>query len=113
MKVVKTPQFDADQLHIEDHIFESNGNEIKFVERFIDELDSAVQWVSSNAATPKEDEMGDRSWPFYRDRRGLFRYRLNLPAARPRGFKGASRELFLGEKAQLAQPSVPPSPHAV
>jgi hypothetical protein len=39
-------------------------------------LDSAVQWVRSNAATPKEDEMGDRSWPFYRDHRGLFRYRL-------------------------------------
>lgn len=76
MKIVKTPQFDADQLHIEDHIFESNDNVIKFVEQFIDELDSAVQWVSSNAATPKEDEMGDRSWPFYRDHRGLFRYRL-------------------------------------
>lgn len=76
MKIVKTPQFDADQLHIEDHIFESSDNEKKFVEQFIDELDSAVQWVRSNAATPKADEMGDRSWPFYRDHRGLFRYRL-------------------------------------
>lgn len=76
MKIIKTPQFDADQTHIEDHIFESNGGEVKFVEQFIVELDSAVQWVSSNASTPKEDEVGDRSWPFYRDHRGLFRYRL-------------------------------------
>ncbi len=76
MKVLKTPQFDMDQLHIEDHIFESNNHEIKFVEQFINELDSTVQWVHSNAATPKEDEMGDRSWPFYRDHRGLYRYRL-------------------------------------
>lgn len=76
MKVVKTPRFDMDQLHIEDHIFESNDQQVKFVETFIQELDTAVQWVGSNAVTPKEDEMGDRSWPFYRDHRGLFRYRL-------------------------------------
>ncbi|MGE0633087.1 MAG: hypothetical protein AB7O96_11800 [Pseudobdellovibrionaceae bacterium] len=76
MKVVKTPQFDVDQLHIEDHIFESNEKEVKFVEKFIEELDAAVKWIQSNTATPKEDEMGDRSWPFYRDPRGLFRYRL-------------------------------------
>ncbi|HWU44728.1 MAG TPA: hypothetical protein VN132_14850 [Bdellovibrio sp.] len=39
-------------------------------------MDAAVHWIQSNATTPKEDEMGDRSWPFYRDHRGLFRYRL-------------------------------------
>lgn len=76
MKLVKTTQFDVDQVHIEDHIFESNEQQVKFVEKFIEELDAAVQWVQSNATTPKEDEMGDRSWPFYRDHRGLFRYRL-------------------------------------
>jgi len=76
MKIVKTPQFDVDQLHIEDHIFESNDQQIKFVEKFNEELDAAVQWIVSNSMTPKEDEMGDRSWPFYRDHRGLFRYRL-------------------------------------
>ena len=76
MKIVKTPQFDGDQLHIEDHVFESNCNDVKFVEQFIGELDSAIQWVQANVATPKEDEMGDRSWPFYRDHRGLYRYRL-------------------------------------
>lgn len=76
MKIVKTPQFDVDQLHIEDHIFESNEQQIEFVDRFIEELDTAVQWIQSNVTTPKEDEMGDRSWPFYRDHRGLYRYRL-------------------------------------
>jgi hypothetical protein len=76
MIVVKTPQFSGDQLHIENHIFEANHQQIKFVENFIEELDVAVQWVQSNATTPKEDEMGDRSWPFYRDHRGLYRYRL-------------------------------------
>lgn len=76
MKIAKTPQFEADQLHVEDHIFDSNGQQVKFVEKFIEELDAAVQWVASNATTPKEDEVGDRSWPFYRDSRGLFRYRL-------------------------------------
>ncbi len=86
MKIVKTPQFDVDQLHIEDHIYESNDQQVKFVERFNEELDGAVQWIQVNSTTPKEDEMGDRSWPFYRDHRGLFRYRLrylfvNLPKA--------------------------------
>lgn len=76
MKAVQTPQFEADQLHIEDHIFESNDRQVQFVEKLIEELDAAVQWVLSNATTPKEDEMGDRSWPFYRDHRGLYRYRL-------------------------------------
>ncbi len=76
MKIVKTPQFDVDQLYIEDHIFESNNNQVKFIEKFIEELDDAIQWIHSNATTPKEDEMGDRSWPFYRDHRGLYRYRL-------------------------------------
>lgn len=76
MKILKTPQFDEDQVHIEDHIFESNEKQIKFVEKFIDELDAAIKWVGSNATTPKEDEMGDRSWPFYRDPKGLYRYRL-------------------------------------
>lgn len=52
MKIVKTQQFEDDRLHIEDHIY------------------------NSNATTPKEDEMGDRSWPFFRDHRGWFRYRL-------------------------------------
>ena len=61
MKIVKTPQFDADLLSIEDHIFESNDSQVKFVEKFIEELDSAIQWIHSNATTPKEDEMGDRS----------------------------------------------------
>lgn len=45
MKIVKTPQFGVDQLHIEDHIFESNDQQVKFVEKFIEELDAAVQWV--------------------------------------------------------------------
>ena len=76
MKIVKTPQFDVDHLHIEDHIFESNDKQVKFVEKFLEELDAAIQWIHSNYATPKEDEMGDRSWPFYRDHRGLYRYRL-------------------------------------
>ena len=74
MKIVKTQQFEDDQLHIEDHIYNSNECDIKFVDKFIDELDAAVQWIHSNAMTPKEDEMGDRSWPFYRDHRGWFRY---------------------------------------
>jgi hypothetical protein len=86
MTIVKTSQFDTDQLHIEDHIFESNSGQIKYVEQFIEELDTAVQWIASNVTTPKEDEVGDRSWPFYRDSRGLYRYRLkylfvNSPAA--------------------------------
>lgn len=76
MKVFKTSQFNADQVHIEDHIFESNEQQVKFVEKFIEELDAAIQWIQSNSTTPKEDDMGDRSWPFYRDHRGLFRYRL-------------------------------------
>ena len=76
MKIVKTPQFDVDQLHVENHIFESNNNQVKFVEEFIEELDAVIRWVGSNFTTPKEDEMGDRSWPFYHDHRGLFRYRL-------------------------------------
>ncbi len=76
MKLVKTSQFDVDQLHIEDHIFESNEQQVKFVEKFIEELDAAVHWVQSNATTPKEDEVGDRSWPFYRDNRGLYCYPL-------------------------------------
>lgn len=33
MKIVKTPQFEADQLHVEDHIFDSNEQEVKFVEK--------------------------------------------------------------------------------
>ena len=76
MKILKTPQFDIDQLHVEDHIFETNEAKIKFVEKFVEELDSAIQWIQANPLTPKEDEMGDRFWPFYRDQRGLFRYRL-------------------------------------
>lgn len=76
MKIVRTTQFDEDQLHIEDHIFESNNKEVTFVEKFIEELDSTVQWIGANATTPKEDDVGDRSWPFYRDNRGRFRYRL-------------------------------------
>lgn len=76
MKIVKTSQFDEDQLRIEDHIFQSNNEEIKFVEKFLEELDVAVLWVESNATTPKEDEVGDRSWPFYRDNKGKLRYRL-------------------------------------
>lgn len=86
MRIVKTPQFDADQIHIENHIFDSNDSQVKFVEKFIEELDSAVQWIQSNFTTPKEDEMGDRSWPFYRDHRGQYRYRLKYLAvgtARP------------------------------
>jgi hypothetical protein len=80
MNIVKTQQFDADQLRVEDHIFESNGRQIRFVEKFIEELDATVQWIELNASIPKEDEMGDRSWPFYRDQRGLFRYRLKYLA---------------------------------
>ncbi len=76
MNYIKTPQFDADQLRIEDHVFESNYREVRFVEKFIEELDVAVQWLGLNATVPKEDEMGDRSWPFFRDQQGLFRYRL-------------------------------------
>ncbi len=76
MKVLKTPQFDADQTRIEDHVFESNDQRFEFVERFIDDLDSAVEWIRVNATTPKDDEMGDRSWPFYREPQGRFRYRL-------------------------------------
>lgn len=75
MKIVKTRQFDEDQTRIEDHIYNSTEN-IKLVERFLDELDSAVTWIQSNVATPKEDHLGDRSWPFYRDNRGELRYRL-------------------------------------
>jgi hypothetical protein len=30
--------------------------------------------------TPKEDEVGDRSWPFYRNHCGLFSYRLKYLA---------------------------------
>lgn len=71
MIVVKTAQFEVDQLHIENHIFESNDQQVRFVEKFIEELDAAVQWIGSNASTPKEDEMGDRSWPFYRDPRDI------------------------------------------
>ncbi len=67
MKILKTPQFSEDQLHIEDHVFESNHKDIRFIERFIEELDIAIEWVVSNAMIPKEDEVGDRSWPFYRD----------------------------------------------
>ncbi|MFZ4404367.1 MAG: hypothetical protein ACOYOK_09730 [Pseudobdellovibrionaceae bacterium] len=87
MKIVKTFQFDQDQIHIEDHIFKSNNQELKFVDKFIDELDSAVQWIVSNTTTPKEDAVGDRSWPFYRDHRGWYRYRLKyliLDASIPR-----------------------------
>ena len=80
MKFIKTPQFDADQVRIEDHIFESNDREVKFVEKFIEELDAAVQWLGLNGTTPKDDEMGDRSWPFYRSQQGLFRYRLKYLA---------------------------------
>lgn len=80
MNFIKTPQFEADQLHIEDHVFESNDRQVQFVERFIEELDAAIQWIGLNSATLKEDEMGDRSWPFYRDHRGLFRYRLKYLA---------------------------------
>ncbi len=58
MKIVKTQQFEDDQLHIEDHIYNSNECDIKFVDKFIDELDAAVQWVHSNTTTPKEDEIG-------------------------------------------------------
>lgn len=76
MKIAKTLQFDQDQIRIEDHIFSSNNQDLKFVDKFIDELDAAVQWIVSNAATPKEDDMGDRSWPFYRDHHGWYRYRL-------------------------------------
>lgn len=81
MKIVHTPQFEMDRLHIEDHVFESNARQLKFVERFNDELDNAVQWIAANSTTPKEDDMGDRSWPFYRDQRGLFRYRLKYLVA--------------------------------
>lgn len=83
MNFIKTPQFDADQLRIEDHIFESNDREVKFVEKFIEELDAAVQWLGLNANTPKEDETGDRSWPFYRSQQGLFRYRLKYIVVDP------------------------------
>ena len=83
MNFIKTPQFDADQVRIEDHIFESNDREVKFVEKFIEELDAAVQWLGMNATTPKEDEMGDRSWPFYRNQQGLFRYRLKYLVMNP------------------------------
>jgi hypothetical protein len=86
MKIVKTPQFDVDQTHIEDHIFESNEKKVEFVEKFVEELDSTIRWVHSNATTPREDETGDRSWPFYRDHKGRYRYRLkylvlNMPEA--------------------------------
>lgn len=70
MKIIRTLQFEKDQLHIEDHIFESNDQQTLFVEKFIEELDSTIQWIGKNATTPKEDEVGDRSWPFYRDHRG-------------------------------------------
>jgi hypothetical protein len=76
VRVVKTPQFDVDQHNIENHIFESNDCQVRFVEKFIEDLDTAIQWIGSNATTPREDEMGDRSWPFYRDPRGLYRYRV-------------------------------------
>ena len=47
MKIVKTQQFEDDRLYIEDHIYNSNDYVIKFVDKFIDELDAAVQWVHS------------------------------------------------------------------
>ncbi len=75
MKIVKTRQFDEDQIHIEDHIYNST-DDVKFVDRFLVELDNAVNWIQSNVATPKEDHVGDRSWPFYRDGKGELRYRL-------------------------------------
>jgi hypothetical protein len=49
-------------------------------ELIIDELDAVVQWLGLNASTPKEDKMGDRSWPFYRNQQGLFRYSLKYLA---------------------------------
>lgn len=76
MKIIKTGQFNEDQLRIEDHIFQSNNEDIQYVEKFLDQLDNAVLWVKANATTPKEDDAGDRSWPFYRDNRGKLRYRL-------------------------------------
>lgn len=75
MKVVKTTQFDEDQLRIEDHIYNSTSD-IQFIERFLTELDTAVTWIKSNVMTPREDAVGDRSWPFYRDNKGELRYRL-------------------------------------
>lgn len=75
MKIVKTKQFDEDQIRIEDHIYNSTDN-IKYVDRFIDELDNAITWIRSNIETPKEDDVGDRSWPFHRDDKGELRYRL-------------------------------------
>jgi hypothetical protein len=76
MKIVKTGQFNEDQLRIEDHTFHSNNEDIKYVDKFLDELDNAVIWIKANATTPKEDDVGDRSWPFYRDGKGKLRYRL-------------------------------------
>lgn len=76
MRIVKTSQFDDDQLRIEDHIFQSNDEDIKYVENFIEELDTAILWIEANVTTPKEDEVGDRSWPFCRDGKGKLRYRL-------------------------------------
>ncbi len=75
MKIVKTRQFDEDQIHIEDHIY-SSTEDVKFVEKFLEELDSAVTWIQLNTTIPKEDHIGDRSWPFYRDGKGELRYRL-------------------------------------
>lgn len=83
MKIVKTKQFDDDQLRIEDHIYNST-NDIQFVERFLDELDAAVTWIKSNVTTPKEDNVGDRSWPFYRDGKGELRYRLKYLFVEPK-----------------------------
>ncbi len=75
MKIVKTRQFDDDQTHIEDHIY-SSTEDVKFVDSFLEELDNAVTRIQANVTTPKEDNVGDRSWPFYRDGKGKLRYRL-------------------------------------
>jgi hypothetical protein len=75
MRLVYTPQFEDDLTRIEDHIFLST-NDVKFVNKFLDEVDATILWVKSNTTIPKIEETGDRSWLFYRDNKGELRYRL-------------------------------------
>lgn len=71
----KTVQFDEDLERIEDHIYKSTES-VPQVGKFLDAMDEAVAWIESNFDTPKAESSGDRSWPFFRDSKGKFRYRI-------------------------------------
>ena len=50
---------------IEDQIFESNVEDLKFVEEFLIEHDRALQFIEANPETPAIHPItGDQSWPF-------------------------------------------------